>query len=57
VSDLNTATYTNEEYDLYGNNSSFFDKNNLLNPVNPNYVYYLRQINPTSITSINSNAP
>ena len=54
VSDLNSATYTNEEYDLYGNNSSFFNKYNLLNPVNPNYVYYLKQINPTSVTHINT---
>lgn len=52
VNTLNSATYTNEEYDLYGNNSSFFDRYNF-NNYTPNNIYYLRQINPTSITHIN----
>jgi len=39
TSDLNSKTYTNEEYDFNSN------------------IYYLKNINPTSITSINSVSP
>lgn len=53
VTDLASATYTNEEYDLYWNNNSFFDRYNFPDNTVPNYIYYLNQINPTSVTHIN----
>ncbi len=41
VDELKNTTYTDEEHDFYWNNWI------------PNNIYYLKQINPTEITSIN----